>query len=199
LAQWEALQTQDPQVLEWALESAQKAVALSDAHPGAHSVLARVYCYQKQHAQAIAEAERTIALDPNNADHYAMLSYMLSYAGQPEKAVEVMEQALRLNPQPPAWYFYNLGLAYRLTGRVEEAIATLKRALGQEPDRVDTHYELAVLYSEGGREEEARAEVAELRRLMPTISLEILKLWFPYKDPAETEHYLVALRKAGLE
>jgi hypothetical protein len=46
---------------------------------------------------------------------------------------------------------------------------------------------------------EARAEVAELRRLIPTISSEILKPVLPYKDPAETEHMLAALRKAGLE
>ena len=185
--------------MERALESAQKVVTLSDSLLWGHSLLARVYLFKKQHAQAIAEAERTITLSPNDADSYAMLSYILSFAGQPEKALEKMEQALRLNPQPPAWYFYHLGQAYRLMGRAEEVIAAQRRALTQALDHAGVHFELAVLYHEGGREEEARAKVTELRRRIPTISLEILKPGLYYKDPAETERVLAALRKAGLE
>ncbi len=199
LAQWDSFQTQDPQTLERALESAQKVVALSDSLSWGHSLLARVYFFKKQHEQAIAEAERTIALVPNDAVSYAMLSYILSYAGQPEKAIEVMEQALRLDPRPPAWYLRHLGQAYRLTGRVEEASATLKRALAQDPDNGGIHLELAVLYSEVGREEEARAEVTELRRCLPKVSVAVLKQALPYKDPAEVERVLAALRQAGLK
>jgi adenylate cyclase len=152
-----------------------------------------------QHAQALAEAERIIALAPNDANSYALRAATLNYAGQPEQALMVMEQALRLNPHPPVWYFYHLGQAYRLMGRVEEAITTLKRALTQDPNFWDTYYDLAVLYSEGGREEEARATVAELRRRAPHVSLEVLKQPLVYKDPAVVERMLAALRTAGLK
>jgi tetratricopeptide (TPR) repeat protein len=199
LAQWDRMQMQDPQVLERALESAQKMVALSDSLPWGHNILARVYLSKMQHAQALAEAERIIILAPNEADGYALRAAILNYAGQPEQAIEMMGQALRLNPQPPAWYLYHLGQAYRLTGRVEEAITTLKRALTQDPNLWDTYYDLAVLYSEGGQEEEARATVAELRRRAPHVSLEVLKQPLPYKDPAVNERMFAALRKAGLE
>jgi adenylate cyclase len=199
LAQWDRMQTQDPQVLERALESAQKAVALSESLPWGHFLLARVYLSKKQHAQALAEAERVIALVPNEADGYALRAAILNYAGQPEQAIAVMEQALHLNPHPPAWYFYHLGQAYRLTGRMEEAITTLKRALTQDPDIWDTYYDLVVLYRELGREEEARATVTEIRRRAPHVSLEVLKQPLVYKDPAEVERMLVVLRKAGLE
>ena len=37
--QWVSMQTQDPQVLERALESAQKVVTLSDSMPWGHSIL----------------------------------------------------------------------------------------------------------------------------------------------------------------
>ena len=161
--------------------------------------MARVYFYKKQHEQALAEAERVIALIPNDADSYAMLSYILSFAGQPEKAIEVMEQALRLNPHPPGWYFQHLGQAYRLMGRMEEAITTQQRALTLNPDKGGIHIELAVLYSEAGREEEAHAAVTELRRCLPTVSLETLKPVLVYKDPAIVEHMLAALRQAGLQ
>jgi len=181
------------------LESAQKVVALSDSLSWGHNLLARVYLWKREHEQALAEAERALALAPNDAESYATLAYILSYAGQPKKAIAVMEQALRLNPRPPAWYYFQLGRAYRLTGRVEEAIATQKEALVQDPDHGDAHLQLAVIYSEVGREAEARAAVAEYRKRHPNVSLEVLTQVLPYEDPAEVERILTALRKAGLQ
>src|SRR3989441_3188051 len=153
LTQWRSLQTQDPQTLERALESAQKVVALSESLSWGHSLLARVYLWKRQHAQALAEAERTIALAPNDAESYALMAIILSFVGQPEKAIEVAEQALHLDPRPPARYFYFLGRAYRLTGRAQVADATQQRALTQDPNFSGAYTELAVLYSELGREE----------------------------------------------
>jgi len=199
LSQWRSLQTQDPQTLERALESAQKVVALGDSLSWGHGLLAQVYLWKRQHEQAFAEAERFITLDPNNADSYATLAYILSFAGQSEKAIEVAEQALRLNPHPPAWYYFDLGRAYRLTGRMGEAIAAQKEALTRDPDFSAPYYELAVLYSEAGREEEARAAASEYRRRNPEVSLEVLKQVLAYKDPAVVERMLAALRKAGLQ
>ena len=57
---------------------------------------------------------------------------------------------------------------------------------------------MAVIYSELGREEEARTEVAEVLRINPNFSLKVFKQRLPYKDPAEVERYVAALRKAGL-
>jgi tetratricopeptide (TPR) repeat protein len=174
-------------------------VALSESHPWAHSVLARVYLWKRQHAQALAEAEQVVARFPDDADSHAMQSYILSYAGQPEQAITAVEQALRLNPHPPDWYFFALGQVYRLAGRVEEAIAAQQKALTLDPDEEQIYVELAVLYSESGRQEEAQAAVSEFRKRRPNVSLERLKQVLVYKDPAETERILTALRKAGLQ
>jgi adenylate cyclase len=48
-------------------------------------------------------------------------------------------------------------------------------------------------------EDDARAEAAEVLRLNPQFSLEAFGDRLPYKDPAETERVLAALRKAGLK
>jgi adenylate cyclase len=106
---------------------------------------------------------------------------------------------MRLNPRYPYSYLANLGMAYRLAGRYEDAIATLKTAVTRNPDHLPLHLHLAVSYSEVGRDEEARAEVAELLRLSPAFSLEGVRRVMPFKDPAEGERYLAALRKAGLK
>jgi adenylate cyclase len=92
-----------------------------------------------------------------------------------------------------------LGGAYYLAGRYEEALDALQKALPLNPNFLPTHETLAIVYSELGREEEARAEVAEVLRLSPNYSLEGLRQRLPYKDPAEGERYLAALRKAGLQ
>ena len=68
--EWAWRWSTDPQNLERALTLAQKAVALDDSLPAAHSLLSEVYTQKQQHDQAIAEGERAIALDPNNADSY---------------------------------------------------------------------------------------------------------------------------------
>ncbi|HEV8718238.1 MAG TPA: tetratricopeptide repeat protein [Candidatus Binatia bacterium] len=198
LAQWDSLQTQDSQILERALESAQKAVAMSDSLSWGHSLLARVYLWKRQHAQALAEGERAIVLEPDEAHNYALLAAILSYAGQPEKAIEVMEQALRMNPHPPAWYYVNLGQAYLLTGRVEEANSAFKRVLTCNPDFLSAHVFLAAIYSGSGQEAEARAELAEVLRISPNFSLEVIRQMAPVNDQEGLERFLDLLRKAGL-
>ena len=75
----------------------------------------------------------------------------------------------------------------------------LKKALSLTPNWLPTHLCLAVIYSELGREEEARAEAAEVLRLSPNFSVEGWRHRLPFKDPAETERFLAALRKAGLK
>ncbi len=136
----------DPQTLERALALAQQALALDDSLPRAHSLLSSVYAQKQQYDQAIAEGERAIAFDPNNADSYAVQTDVLNFAGRPEDALRMVEQAMRLNPHYPAWYLLRLGLAYRLTGRYAEAVATMKEATSRSPNLVPAHATLAYSY-----------------------------------------------------
>lgn len=119
-------------------------------------------------------------------------------AGRPEETIALAEQALHLSPLTIN-YLPILGNAYRLTKRYEEAIATYKKILPRIPHHPNAHAGLAAVYSELGREEDARAEMAEVLKRNPTVSLEKVRQRLPYKDPAELERHLDALRKAGLK
>jgi tetratricopeptide (TPR) repeat protein len=152
-----------------------------------------------EYEPAIAEAQRAVALDPNYADSYWDLATVLTVAGRPEEAIEVMEKAMRLNPHAPAFYFDILGVAFFSAGRYEEGIAALKKAVSRNPNYLWAHLNLATAYSQSGREEEARAEAAEVLRIDPTCSLEGLRRIVIRKDQAVSERYLAALRKAGLK
>jgi adenylate cyclase len=191
--------TNRAQSLERAFEMAQRAVALDNSLPIAHRILGGVYLWKKQYDQAIAEAERATVLNPNDADGYVTLGNILCNVGRPEKGIELIEKAMRLNPQYPPFYLHSLGLAYREAGRYEEALAPLKKVLTLNPNFAPSHWNLAICYAELGRPEEAQAEVEEALRLNPKASLEWMKENVPYKNPADLERMLAALRKAGLK
>jgi adenylate cyclase len=199
LTEWASHWSQDPQTLEQAFALTQKAIALDDSLPWIHSVLGHVYVWKKQHAQAIAEAERAVALDPTDVDGYGRLAEVLNFTGQPERALGVAEKALRLNPTYPIFYLFEIGWACQLLGRHEEAIATLKKVVSHAPDHLGAHLNLAISYSEVGREAEARAAAAEVLRINPDYSLEVERQRVPFKDPAVAERLFAALRKAGLQ
>jgi TolB-like protein/Flp pilus assembly protein TadD len=199
LQQWSAQLSQDPQTVEWALQAAQRAVALNDSHAVAHEALGWVSLYQEQYEQALAEMERTVALDPNEAENYAGLAEVLSRVGRADEALRAAEQALRLKPLVVDLHLDTVGIAYALAGRYAEALAPLQQFLARYPDILGAHLTLAAVYSELGKEAEARAEAAEVLRLNPTFSLELHKQRAPIKDPAVLERQLAALRRAGLK
>jgi TolB-like protein/DNA-binding winged helix-turn-helix (wHTH) protein/Flp pilus assembly protein TadD len=187
----------EPQNLERAFELAQKAVVLDDSLPDGHLLLGQVYMQKKQPEQALAEAERAIALAPNHGDGYALLATILSFTGKPQEAIQMAEKAVRLNPN--LGFLSELGHAYCLAGRYEEAIATLKQVLSRNPNLLHAQLILAIAASEAGQEEEAQAAAAEVLRINPKFSLEVHKERAPLKDPARLERHIVALHRAGLK
>jgi len=120
--EWSFGWSQDPQSLERAFELAQRAASLDDSLSEAHSLLGKVHLWKKRHELAIAELEKAIALNPNYADGLTGLGEVLYFAGRPEEAIALVKKAMRLNPRYPVWYLHNLGHAYFLAGRYEEAI-----------------------------------------------------------------------------
>ncbi|MBI3799003.1 MAG: tetratricopeptide repeat protein [Deltaproteobacteria bacterium] len=196
--QWGAQLSQDPQTLAQALVAARQATALNDSYWGSHLALGTVYLYQQQYEQALAERVRTVALNPNGAV-LATLAEVLSRMGRADDALRAAEQALRLKFWVADLHLLPTAVAYALAGRYEEALAPLQQYLTRYPDILEAHLTLATVYSELGKEAEARAETAEVLRLNPHFSLEVHKQREPIKDPALLERQIVALRKAGLK
>jgi adenylate cyclase len=197
--EWFAQWNPDPQALEQAFTLAQKALALDDSLPPAHELLGAVYLWRdKQHKQSITEIQRALAQSPNWFSAYIYLEIALIFAGRPDQTIANAEQAFRLSPWS-VHYLPPLGNAYRLTKRYDEAIATYQKILAIISHHPAAHQGLAAVYSELGREEEARAEAAEVLRINPQFSLEALQQRLPYKNPADLDRHLAALRKAGLK
>ena len=149
--------------------------------------------------KAIAEGERSVALEPNNAFNIFQLAETFMLTGRSEEAIVLYKKALSLNPFSPSHFFHGLGTSYLLTGQYKKAIAACKKAIHRSPDSLFAHIVLAATYSSSGREEEARAEAAEVLRINPKFSPEYLAKIWPFKNKADKEGFVDALRKAGLK
>jgi adenylate cyclase len=176
-----------------------KALALDDSLPNAHSQLGILYAMTRKHEKGVAEAKRGVELNPNSAGAYDLLGMTLSYVGRPEEAIPMFKKAIRLQPLAPGKYYYHLGRAYLSTGQCDEAISACEEALRRASNNLFAHVIATAAYSICGREEEARAAAAGVLRINPNFSCDYYaKKSVPYKNQADIDRYLAALRKAGL-
>jgi len=192
--------SEDPRVsLKRAMELAQKAIALDNSLALPHGLLGWIYTLMLQHDKGIAECEQAVNLEPNSALAYFRLSLALRYAGRPKEAITACKEAIRLDPIPPGFYYQNITHLYCLTGQYEEAIKVGKEATRVEPNNFTVRAFLTVAYSLHGRQEEARIEAAEVLRINPKFSIDYWAKTMPYKNEADRELIIGALRKAGLK
>jgi adenylate cyclase len=197
---WLGLSKSPKESLEKAIELTQKAISLDpkgSATP--YAALGYLYTLKRDYDKAIAEGEKAVALDPGGADAYALLGMSLNYTDRPKEAIPLFEKAIRLNPNGPTHYFLNFGTSYRTMGQYQEAITQYKKALRIAPNNIIAHLALSATYSSLGRYEEARAEAEEVLKINPKFSLESYAKMLPFKNQAETDRLIEALRKAGLK
>jgi adenylate cyclase len=181
-----------------AIELTKKALALDDTNVNAHSLLSFLYSMTRQHDKAIAQAEKAVALNPNSAWAHYMVGKTLFFAGKSEESIPEYKKAMRLDPIPPNHHFWSLGLSYAYTGQYEESITWCEKAVRRDPNDLLARIMMTVVYSLSGRDEEARAEAAEVLRIQPKFSLKKFEKKLTYKREADRERFIGALRKAGL-
>ena len=183
------------QPLERAIEFARRGVMVNPASHSNHLALGLVCLSKGLHEEALEALETAIALNPNDADGYVFLAQALNRGGRPEEAIGLVEKAQRLNPAAPHWYAWNLGVAYYLTRRYEEAITALRkgRPLGAMASRW-----LAASYAQLGREQEAQAAAAEYLKQTPNFSLDRHLRMLHFQHAEDRDHYAEGLRRAGL-
>jgi adenylate cyclase len=181
-----------------ALELAERSLALDNTNANTEGLLGQMSLLKRQHEKAIAEGERSIALAPNSANNYQLLAATLRFSGRAAEGIPLLKKAIRLEPYTPANFYYQLGMAYNFTGQYDEAIAVLKKALKRTPDHLLSLLGLTIAYSLADRMEEARGTAAEVLRVNPKYSVAGLEKKAPYKNKADLQLSMAAMRKAGL-
>jgi TolB-like protein/class 3 adenylate cyclase/Tfp pilus assembly protein PilF len=177
----------------------QKALLFDPADAEAHALLADVYTYRGRFDLALTELDRALQLNPSDAESLGRQGWAKLTSGQVEQAIDLMTTALRFNPRGRPEMFGNLGLAYYLQDRYDDAIATLERGLGRFPqaEYVFGSIALAAAYAQAGRTEDAVKVAHDVRRLAPFFEIDgFIQL---VRDPEQQEHIAEGLRKAGFE
>jgi len=180
------------------LENAEKALALDDSIPQIYLTRSILYLSQRQHSAALEAARRTVEVHPDYVDGQAALAFIQSYSGLFEPALESLARARRINPQGTGIYMAVEGRILFMLRRYDDAKRILEKALDRNPafDRIHKH--LAATLVELGQLDDAAWEAEEALAISPDISLTSERRESLYLHDSDRDHYIEALRKAGI-
>ena len=140
---------------------------------------------------------KSVELAPNNAENLGEAGMVMTKSGHPERAIELDLKAIRLSPFYRPGRLRGLGLAYRMSGRLDKAIACYRESLKGE-QYLTGYVNLASTLGELGLDEEAGEAARDVLRLEPKFSISAYTAGLSYRNPADIERIAAGLRKAGL-
>jgi adenylate cyclase len=183
-------------LVDKALRHAQKAVELDNTEADAHWVLGSVLAFLGEQPEvALAKYERALSLNPNNADLLAEYGWSRPRLGRAGDGVDSIEKAIRLNPVHPDWYGEALMHALYVAKRYHEVIAVANTIRIRT---LSNYLDLAGSYAQLGQLDAAQETAAKILDLKPEFSIGRWRERMKFVDPADLDHYLDGLRKAGL-
>jgi adenylate cyclase len=140
--------------------------------------------------------DRALALNPNYARGWDISSSLRNWAGELGIAIEHAEAALRLSPRARVGAtLLNIGLAYFLSRRFDEAVPKLLLAIHEDPSFPFPYRYLAACYAHMGRLDEAREVVSRLRAVTSVVIQDARR----FRNPEHRELFLSGLRLAAGE
>jgi len=188
--------------LDWSIAEAvrlvEKSLSLDASWAGAYSVLCLINIIKKQYDEAITNAEKSVTLQPNYWLGYANWGFALIVSGVPNEAVQMCKKAVRISPFNLLPVYY-LGVAYCHCGQYSAAAKALMRAVERKPDSFLANTYLTATYSLANRENEVRKQVGEVLLIDPNFSVAKFENHLFFKNQADADRILNALRKAGLK
>ncbi len=149
-----------------AKEAAERAIALDDRSPAAHSAMATVFWWQKNWPATEREYLRVLELDPEQATARAWYAMLLSGMGRLQEALEQSRRADELDPYAMA-ISITYGSALYFNREYDRAIAQFRRTLEINDAWAPAHAQMGYSYSEKGMHDLAIREVSRAYRLVP--------------------------------
>jgi tetratricopeptide (TPR) repeat protein len=121
------------------------------------------------------------------------LAMVLVQAGREEMALEWIDHVARRDPALAWSCNYTRGWRHLALGRFAEAVDALTQT-----EFNDTHLLLAIAYMRLGRPDKARPEVEKMMKINPTMTVQIWRLGYSFRDAAILERCAVDLAQSGL-
>ena len=177
------------------LGPANQAINLAPDDPRSYFPKAQYLGLSRRPSEALDAANAGLAINPNDVGLVIARAIAENSLGQYEQAKADMARAIRLSPRDRYVGIFHIDLAEAEIGlgHFDAAIDELRKAIDSGARPFYAYTNLAAAYAHAGRMDEAKAALAEARRLNPAITIKWLKEHTP-NLPASFD----GLRKAGL-
>jgi Tfp pilus assembly protein PilF len=128
--------------LEAAVESYRRSIELYPTAE-AHTFLGWAYSFQGKIDEAIQECEAAIQIDPEFGNPYNDIGVYLMEKGEYDAAVPWLVKAMQAKRYEPRHYPHiNMARVYAKKGKIDEAIAELRKALQFDANHLGARREL---------------------------------------------------------
>jgi arylsulfatase A-like enzyme/Flp pilus assembly protein TadD len=141
-----------------------QAVKLDPGFTHAEMNLGRALMNTGDNEGAITAFEHVVKTEPNIVEGHIFLIVLYTKADRPKDVVRECQAVLHYVPDNFGANL-NLGQSLSTLGDLQGALPPLLKAEKLQPDRPGPHLLLSRIYSQLGREEDAKRELAELKRL----------------------------------
>jgi tetratricopeptide (TPR) repeat protein len=149
---------------------------------------------------ALLLGARAIALNPNSAYAWFIQSWNLHFVGQFDPSIEHCRRAIELSPQDPLMFLLETKMAWANFAKhhYEDALAWSESALGRNPENLEALFSSVASLAMLGRQTEAENKLARLLQVDPACTQTAFARTTPSSEPGYIEHWLEALRRAGM-
>jgi adenylate cyclase len=175
---------------------AERALELDPEDPDANITSSFTLLLEGCYDESAVDARRAADLAPGSADVASFACFILAFAGYPEEAASHGERAMTLSPNYPAYYLGHLGNAYRLAGRIEEAITAFKAYHARNAGFGLS--DLVIAYQQIDQPEQAKQAAEQLLSVRRDFTIAVWANTQFQADRARLEADIAALRAAGL-
>ena len=172
-----------------------RAIALAPQNLWAYEVKSEHLALSQRPREALSAADAGLAINSNSAHLHKTRGIAENYLGRFEQAKSDLMQAIRLSPRDPDidWWYSNLGGAELGLGNLDATVDQAQKAISAGDRTPAPYLELTAAYALSGKMDEAKAALAEARR----INLDLTVKWMIERWP-DTPAMIDGLRKAGL-
>jgi tetratricopeptide (TPR) repeat protein len=191
--------------IELAAKAIDRALTLDPDYTLAHYARGHVLLVRDDPDGALGEYQRVIASNPSDAWSYARIGLVMLVLGRLEEVAPQIALAQRLNPLEGlqvGFGHYVAGVAEFLLGHEDAAYNRMRKAVAANPNMVQGWAWIAAIDALHGRQDQAMADVNEIRRLRPNLTIRSAERWSERPVSARVQagklRFVDGLKKAGL-
>jgi class 3 adenylate cyclase/tetratricopeptide (TPR) repeat protein len=177
---------------------AKKAIEYEDNNGLGHAVLGHLQLLRGDFETAVKTTAKSGELRSSCPLAHGLLGVVLNYNGEARSAIRSIREALQLQRVYPTWLINFLATAYRDCGEVELSIAAAEESLRLNPQKNEAELILCADYELAKDHDHAKNTAEQIIASNPSFSLASYAKSQPYKDPAQLDRVIGALREAGL-